>query len=50
MVIKEGKQGKCVPLCESYVPVTVRLPVENTCIVAFRFLILYVAAGWSSGS
>ena len=38
-------RGRCVSL-----PVIVRLPVEKTCTVAFRCLILYVAAGWSSGS
>lgn len=28
-----------------YVPVTVMLPVENTCTVALRVFILYEAAG-----
>lgn len=36
--------------CVSVLPVTVILPVENTCTVLLRFLILYDAAGWISGS
>lgn len=36
----------CVCVCvDVHVPVTVMLPVENTCIVALRCLILYVTAG-----
>lgn len=35
---------------DMFLPVTVILPVENTCIVLLRVLILYDAAGWSSGS